>query len=75
LHLCERGGIQEARHLAFRDHLRAHPKVATQYFELKRSLAATHHGATHESRESYSVAKSRFVEAVLIEAMPLPYRS
>jgi GrpB-like predicted nucleotidyltransferase (UPF0157 family) len=69
VHLCESGGEQEARHLAFRDHLRNHPEVARQYLELKRSLAARHHGATHESRENYSLAKGNFVEAVLAEAM------
>ena len=55
--------------MTFRDHLRAHPEVAKQYLELKRSLAAKYHGSTHESRESYSLAKSSFVEAVLAEAM------
>jgi GrpB-like predicted nucleotidyltransferase (UPF0157 family) len=69
VHLCESGSEQEARHLAFRDHLRNHPEVARQYLELKKSLAARHHGATNESRESYSLAKSNFVEAVLAEAM------
>ena len=69
VHLCESGGEQEARHLAFRDHLRAHPEVARQYLELKQSLAAQHHGQTHASRESYSLAKSSFVEAVLAKAM------
>jgi len=69
VHLCTSGGEQEARHLAFRDHLRAHPDVAKQYFLLKQSLAARHHGETHESRESYSLAKSSFVEAVLARAM------
>lgn len=69
VHLCERGGEQEARHLAFRDHLRNHPEVARQYLELKQSLAARHHGTTQESRESYSLAKNNFVETVLAEAM------
>jgi GrpB-like predicted nucleotidyltransferase (UPF0157 family) len=67
--LCASGGEQEARHLAFRDHLRAHPEVAKQYLELKQSLAAKHHGATLESRERYSLEKSNFVEAVLEKAM------
>ena len=69
VHLCESGSEQEARHLAFRDHLRSHPEVARQYLELKQSLAARHHGATHESRESYSLAKGDFVEAVLAQAV------
>ena len=69
VHLCESGGDQEARHLAFRDHLRAHPEVAKQYFKLKQSLAAQHHGETQESRERYSLAKTRFVELVLEKAV------
>jgi GrpB-like predicted nucleotidyltransferase (UPF0157 family) len=69
VHLCESGSEQEARHLAFRDHLRGHPETARQYLELKQSLAAQHHGATQESRESYSLAKTSFVEAVLQNAM------
>jgi GrpB-like predicted nucleotidyltransferase (UPF0157 family) len=72
VHLCERGGEQEARHLAFRDHLRNHPEVARRYDELKQALASRHHGATQESRESYSLAKGSFVEAVLAEAMRGP---
>jgi GrpB-like predicted nucleotidyltransferase (UPF0157 family) len=69
VHLCESGAEQEARHLAFRDHLRAHPHVAGQYLELKKLLAVKHHGETHESRERYSLAKSSFIEALLVEAM------
>ena len=69
LHLCASGGEQEARHLSFRDHLRRHPQVARQYLELKQRLAAQHHGKTQASRESYSLAKGPFVEAVLVEAM------
>ena len=69
VHLCASGSEQEAKHLAFRNHLRAHPETARQYLEFKQSLAAQHHGATQESRESYSLAKSSFVEAVLQKAM------
>jgi GrpB-like predicted nucleotidyltransferase (UPF0157 family) len=69
VHLCTRGGEQEARHVAFRDHLRAHPDVAKQYFELKQRLAAQHHETTQQSRESYSLGKSDFVEGVLQIAM------
>src|SRR4029453_12173751 len=31
LHLCDAGGEQEWKHLAFRDYLRAHPQVAREY--------------------------------------------
>lgn len=68
VHLCVAGSPQEREHLAFRDHLRAHPQVAADYLSLKRTLAAAHHGSTHESRERYSLAKSEFVQSVLQRA-------
>ena len=37
--------------------------------KLKQSLAAQFDGQTHASRESYSLAKSAFVEGVLAQAM------
>jgi GrpB-like predicted nucleotidyltransferase (UPF0157 family) len=69
LHLCVFGSEQERRHLAFRDHLRGHPAVAAEYVELKRTLAAIHDGATFESRERYSLAKTQFVNDVLAQAL------
>jgi putative glutamine amidotransferase len=42
IHVCAAGGEWERRHLAFRDHLRANPKDAAAYAELKRRLAAEH---------------------------------
>ncbi|MFO1316786.1 MAG: GrpB family protein [Burkholderiales bacterium] len=68
VHLCIAGGEQEGKHLAFRDYLRAHRATALRYVELKRSLAAQNHGATHESRELYSLAKTDFVNGVLAAA-------
>ena len=65
VHLCGAGSREELRHVAFRDYLRAHADVAAQYLDLKRELAARYVGATAESREEYSLAKSDFVEAVL----------
>jgi GrpB-like predicted nucleotidyltransferase (UPF0157 family) len=65
IHLCEAGSELERRHIAFRDALRADARLAAQYAQLKRSLAALHHGRTHESRESYSLGKTGFVESVL----------
>ena len=64
LHLCVIGSAHERRHLAFRDYLRNHPQVANEYVALKRSLAATHVGATAESRECYSLAKTEFVTSI-----------
>jgi GrpB-like predicted nucleotidyltransferase (UPF0157 family) len=68
VHLCEAGGEQERKHLAFRDFLRSNPMVAGQYLALKRQLAVSHHGGTMESREQYSLAKSSFVASVLEQA-------
>jgi putative glutamine amidotransferase len=42
IHVCAAGSSWERRHLAFRDHLRAHPEDAAAYAELKRRLAAEH---------------------------------
>lgn len=68
IHLCERGGEQEAKHLLFRDYLRRSPLVAQQYAQLKKELATHFHGQTNDSRESYSLAKSGFVHSVLEQA-------
>ena len=65
VHLCEAGGALEARHIRFRDYLRTHADAAAEYVRLKQTLAALHHGETHESRESYSLGKTEFVERVL----------
>ena len=73
VHLCELGGEQERRHLAFRDYLRDHAGVADDYVALKRRLAAESEDATPESRERYSLAKSEFVEAVLLDAFRAGY--
>jgi GrpB-like predicted nucleotidyltransferase (UPF0157 family) len=69
VHLCVRGSRQERDHLAFRDYLRRHAAVAAEYLALKRDLALRHHGATHESRERYSLAKSDFIASVLERAL------
>jgi len=65
VHLCESGGDQEWKHLAFRDYLRGHPQVAQEYAGLKRGLARMHDGGTPQSMEAYSLAKSEFVANVL----------
>jgi GrpB-like predicted nucleotidyltransferase (UPF0157 family) len=69
VHLCDAGGEQERKHLAFRDYLRAHLQVATEYEALKRELARAHDGGTLKSSEAYSLAKSGFVANVLHVAM------
>jgi GrpB-like predicted nucleotidyltransferase (UPF0157 family) len=39
IHVCPAGSRWERRHLAFRDHLRAHPEDAARYEDVKRDLA------------------------------------
>lgn len=75
VHLCEAGGEQEWRHLAFRDALRADRELAAAYGRLKHRLAREHDGATLASREAYSLAKSDFVAAVLARAAPVLFET
>jgi GrpB-like predicted nucleotidyltransferase (UPF0157 family) len=53
------------QHLAFRDYLRTHPEKARQYYELKKKLAS----AYGSDRESYTEAKTQFIESIVNEAM------
>ena len=69
VHLCEAGGEQEWKHLAFRDYLRAHSQVARDYEALKRELARAHDGEIFQSSRAYSRSKSEFVATVLRAAM------
>lgn len=64
LHAFRRGGPHVARHLQFRDYLRAHPAVAAQYCALKRRLAANH----PEDVDAYQAGKADFIERVEAEA-------
>jgi GrpB-like predicted nucleotidyltransferase (UPF0157 family) len=68
VHVVEAGGREERRTLAFRDYLRAHPREARHYEDLKRQLAASHGGADKESREAYAIAKTAFIERIIAAA-------
>jgi GrpB-like predicted nucleotidyltransferase (UPF0157 family) len=76
-HLCVAGSEQERMHLAFRDYLREHSRVAAEYVMLKRQLAAKHDDTSHASRERYSLSKTDFINSVLKDAFaegyPLPH--
>lgn len=61
LHLVEYGEAVWERHLQFRDALRASPKVARRYEDLKRQLAAEYWA----DRAAYTTAKHRFVSEVV----------
>jgi GrpB-like predicted nucleotidyltransferase (UPF0157 family) len=52
------------RHVAFRDHLRAHPDIAAEYTSLKRGLA----GRFRHDRASYTDAKTKFVRRIELQA-------
>ncbi len=64
LHAVERGSGFWRRHLGFRDLLRADPRTARAYEDLKRGLARQH----AEDREAYTEAKTDFIEAALERA-------
>ncbi len=59
LHVCEAGGFEERRHLAFRDFLRANPVDAARYEAVKREAARLH----PEDRLAYMAGK----ESILLE--------
>ena len=58
VHAFAEGSPHVARHLAFRDFLRAHPAVAAEYGELKRKLAAAH----PQDIEAYMDGKDAFIK-------------
>ena len=60
LHVVETGSAHERRHLAVRDHLRAHPEDAAEYEALKRRLAAER----PEDRIAYIEGKEAFMAAL-----------
>jgi GrpB-like predicted nucleotidyltransferase (UPF0157 family) len=72
VHLVEAGGAEERRTLAFRDYLRDHPLVATEYETLKRSLARQHIGPP-SGGGTYSDGKTEFVERVVRAALAAGY--
>ncbi|MEV0261236.1 GrpB family protein [Streptomyces sp. NPDC050617] len=64
LYVCAADSPELARHVAFRDFLRAHPGSARRYGELKRELASRHRG----DRSAYTDGKSAFVSSTLVQA-------
>ncbi|MGW1835143.1 GrpB family protein [Streptomyces sp. NPDC002067] len=65
LYVCAADGAELARHLAFRDFLRADPESARRYDALKRDLAERYRG----DRSAYGAGKSAFIAAILAEAL------
>jgi GrpB-like predicted nucleotidyltransferase (UPF0157 family) len=61
LYVVVRGSQPYLDHIAFRDYLREHPEVTTEYALLKTTLAQQH----ADDRLGYTDAKTEFVAAVL----------
>ncbi len=65
VHVFQVGSSDAERHLAFRDYLRAHPKEAKAYGDLKQSLARRF----AESIEAYMDGKHDFIQRLEAEAL------
>jgi GrpB-like predicted nucleotidyltransferase (UPF0157 family) len=66
LYVCAEDSEELARHVRFRDHLRANPSEAERYAALKRELAERH----RFDIDAYCDAKTGFIEAALLAAAP-----
>jgi GrpB-like predicted nucleotidyltransferase (UPF0157 family) len=64
IHLVEKGGEFWERHLAFRDYLRANPKAAREYEQLKRKLAPQ-----FIDGNEYAAAKTDFIKGIEAKAL------
>lgn len=61
IHVCQRGGTWERRHLLFRDFLRAHPDRARRYGRLKLAIADQY----GDDRLAYTEAKGPFIDETI----------
>lgn len=71
LHIVEVGSPFWVEHLLFRDYLRAHPEVATEYARLKRELAAGFNAALTPASDinvGYTDRKTDFIEMIKARA-------
>ena len=66
LHLVPAASRQWIEAIAFRDYLRAHAAIASEYAALKQDLAERY----RTDREAYTVAKQPFIERILKRALP-----
>ena len=65
LYVCPPGSAEFRRHMAFREYLRAHPKDAKMYGDLKLVLAKRF----REDRSAYNSAKTEFVAELTSRAI------
>lgn len=63
LHIVKFQSSRWTNHLLFRDYLRTHPDLATQYDDLKNEFAQTF----RNDRQAYTQAKASFITSVLEE--------
>jgi GrpB-like predicted nucleotidyltransferase (UPF0157 family) len=66
LYVCPPESREFRRHVALRDYLRAHPRDASAYGELKSSLAIRY----RDERAAYMEGKREFIESLLRTAAP-----
>ncbi len=69
LYVCEKNNAELARHLAFRDYLRANQAAAVRYAEIKRDLAQKFPW----DRIRYNDGKAPFVSELLAECDMIPH--
>ncbi len=68
VHVCQWGGLEERRHLAFRDWLREHPEDRQTYEELKNALAELVDQSDPATFFRYTEGKTDFVRAIEVKA-------
>ena len=65
VHIFQEGSPHVARHLAFRDFMRAHPDLSRRYSDLKRGLAQQH---PHDIN-AYMDGKDAFIKEMEVRAL------
>ncbi|MBA2116280.1 GrpB family protein [Bremerella alba] len=65
LHCYEQGSPEIVRHVAFRDYLCRHPRLARQYEQMKTECQLQHPNDSH----AYSECKSKWIQRIELEAI------